>query len=93
MPNITITLTENEIHAFYASAALMNAGYSDNMGVDEEMGDDHYARAHRGLDTLEAKIDAKVQFENDISYLREQYPNHTVAEIRKALRDHNKSND
>ena len=87
MPNITITLTEDEIHALYASAALMNAGYSDNMAVDEEMGDDHYARAHRGLDTLEAKLDKKIQFETDVAYLRKMYPSYTAAEIRRALRE------
>ena len=93
MANITITLTEEELHAFEVAKHMMDSGFTDNLALDEEFGDDHYGRAHRGLDSLEAKIYAKVRFENDIAYLREQYPNHTVAQIRKALRDHNKSQE
>ena len=93
MANITITLTEEELHAFEVAKHMMDGGYMDNLAIDEEFGDDHYGRAHRGLDSLEAKIYAKVRFENDIAYLREQYPNHTVAQIRKALRDHNKNQE
>jgi len=93
MANITITLTEEELHAFEVAKHMMDSGYNDNMAIDEEMGEDHYGRAHRGLDSLEAKIYAKVRFENDIARLREQYPNHTVAEIRTALRNHIKNQE
>ena len=92
MANITITLTEEELKAWEVTKSLMDNMFTDNMAMDEDLGNDHYAKTHAALDALEAKIDAKVQFENDVAYLREQYPNHTVAEIRKALRDHNKNN-
>jgi hypothetical protein len=92
MANITITLTEEELHAFEVAKHMMDSGYNDNLAIDEEMGVDHYGRAHRGLDSLEAKIEAKVQFETDIAYLKEQYPNHTLAVLRKALREYNKDN-
>ena len=93
MANITITLTEEELYAFEVAKHMLDSGYTDNIAIDEDLGDDYYGRAHRGLDSLEAKIEAKVQFENDIARLREQYPNHTVAEIRKALRNHIKNQE
>jgi len=92
MPNITITLTEEELHAFEIAKRMMDEMEYSNLAMDEEFGQDTYKQMHASLNTLEAKIDSKVQFENEIAYLREQYPNHTVAEIRKALRDHNKNN-
>ena len=93
MANITITLTEEELHAFDVAKRMMDEMEYSNLALDEEFGQDTYKKVHQGLDSLEAKIDAKVQFETDIAYLRDQYPNHTVAEIRKALRDHNKNNN
>ena len=90
--NITITLTEAELHAFEVAKRMMDEMAYSNLAVDEDLGQDLYKRVHEGLDSLEAKIEAKVQFENDVAYLRDQYPNHTVAQIRKALRDHNKNN-
>ena len=92
MPNITITLTAEELHAFEIAKRMMDEMEYSNLAMDEEFGQDTYKQMHASLNTLEAKIDSKVQFENEIAYLREQYPNHTVAEIRKALRDHNKNN-
>ena len=91
MANITITLTEEELHAFEVAKHMMDSGLTDNLALDDEFGDDHYARAHAGLDSLEAKIEAKVQFESDVARLKETYPQHSVGTIRKALRDHNKS--
>ncbi len=90
MANITITLTEEELHAFQMAKYLMDQGSQDNMMVDDEFGNDNYARAHRGLDSLEAKIDAKIAFEENVAYLKETYPHHSMTTIRKALRDHNK---
>ena len=92
MANITITLTEAELHAFEVAKRMMDEMEYSNLALDEEFGQDTYKQVHAGLNTLEAKIDAKVQFENDIAHLKQQYPNHTVAEIRKALRDYNKTN-
>lgn len=92
MANITITLTEEELHAFEIAKRMMDEMEYSNIAMDEEFGQDTYKQMHAALNTLEAKIDAKVQFEADVAHLTKQYPNHTVAEIRKALRDHNKNN-
>ena len=91
MANITITLTEEELHAFDVAKRMMDEMEYSNLALDEEFGQDTYKKVHQGLDSLEAKIDAKVQFEADVAHLTKEYPNHTVAEIRKALRDHNKN--
>jgi len=90
MTTYTITLTEEELHAFQLAKYLMDQGYQDNMMVDDEFGNDNYARAHRGLDSLEAKLEAKIGFEENVAYLKETYPHHSMAYIRKALRAHNK---
>jgi len=90
MANITITLTEEELHALEVAKNMMDNMFTDNMAIDAEFEDDHYARAHRGLDSLEAKLEAKIGFEQNVAHLKETYPHHSMAYIRKALRAHNK---
>ncbi len=85
MANITLTLTEEELHAFEVAKHMMDSGFTDNLALDEEFGDDHYGRAHRGLDSLEAKIYAKVRFENDIAYLRDEHERVTGSHIVTAI--------
>lgn len=92
MANITITFTEAELHAFEIAKRMMDEMEYSNLALDEEFGQDTYKQMHAALNSLEAKIDAKIQFEHDIANLKEQYPNHSVADIRKALRDYNKNN-
>ena len=81
--NITITLTEEELHAFLVTKRMMDEMEYSNLALDEELGQDLYKRVHEGLDSLEEKVEDEQWIEEWVAEGKEARPDLSRTVIRK----------
>ena len=96
MGTITITITEQEQRAFEVAKNFIDNAYADNMLMDEEFGDDHYAQTHRHLDALDEKLQRKWAekkwMDDVIAHVKTDRPDLSAATIRAYAKRLKKAN-